>query len=1320
MEKLILEEIEKVRKLMDLKSKKINLFNKDLLDEGYKFRLNIPDLKSFDNLKNFAGTKNLPWPKNLNYDYFSKIDNLNFSSTSNVLRHLDELRPLWVAQLVKNGTDIGLAKEFLTNLSALIKKMEDTKGTTNYPDITKINPKTGKPIWEGIPKEGGLQDMLLLTYKRTNPEGYQKLTDSNPSVQKSIDDISFPESDKEAKEFGYDENKMLDEYRSKYGGQKTKFDMYMSISKKIFKPSEKTKISSTVKPPRTDLTPSGFGPGTFGHKIETTPKPDGSGNYIYRDVKDEWASSGGIINDDNKSFQEAWDSKTPWRPGDEIPEEYLSDFAKNFYSKFKKIESEPLKTANDIKSIIESEKNPDGSPKTTYRDAMEEFGGDIRNEEHIKLLESAWKNAEWRPTKPIPKEYQIKDTKTSVEKRLKEKNPKTDKQYDFEETYTGVFGGGDFPEDYKLFNDAWDNDPPWRPGDEIPEKFQTDAFKRRKNYKNLLQDKDNFSVLDRFKNFLRTWLWSRPIGTFEDIFEGTKNLDVEFEKMAKIAIDRYLLQKTVDFDTLRLEFLKLQRDPDLLRKIDKTGGQVLTNIKNNIKNDIDELNIEFKDKTYYKTRVDDFFNEMVNKKGVGGTLSEIMEGGEDMSSISNKKYWQRFSTVPGTRWFKEDSGVGYRIFEWVIKRVWNLIRQGSFWSNEEVLLIRQAAKFKQSKAIQSLIIRKAALKVFIPFLYGSLIKKGYYAYKQNQENKTGIDTGEWSAEWWQLGLETVWDFNAFGLKKWFNNDKDFEELVWDLVRNVTPGEIDRLAELGYKYIIKGTIDTTEAEYRVEYSVDGLSGKANLKYPLNGYGNKSDVQNFIDEYKEKYSNVKFCDISKDNVKKTDPLIIDLDRQYSCNSEGEPEDVTKGEKLEPTKETAKTVYEKEMNTTLDDTNNNKEWFDLSDQYNDNEFEKTYITSIDGNNKWLILSFDKNNDLYYNNSHTVDSWNTYTEEQRKDYVCKKSNYKLLKKSNNDETKKNNSTITIEHNTKTRPKNKTIMERIRKYVILENQRTKFGLDNFKHWNDTFTFQSEDEKNPGQFKDVKINMEDVMDRIDHYRKKYDEDDAFVRAVIDTHEDVIRIMFTKDLANIHETVKPVGLAYVLSVLRESRGEMEIWTVSRPANGNWFLVKGDFNKRQLANMELKKVEPKDKTVTKKEKPEEGLKKKEQEAIELLKTNESEGLHNLPSKVKEKVKEKLRKGWVVEKPYEFFDEFYTKSDINSAFNDKIEIYKLNPTKEFFESLKDNASKVFLRIGFCKSLNSVKNDTSIDEKSLNVVKHLINKCDTKFKENYGITQI
>ena len=48
---------------------------------------------------------------------------------------------------------------------------------------------------------------------------------------------------------------------------------------------------------------------------------------------------------------------------------------------------------------------------------------------------------------------------------------------------------------------------------------------------------------------------------------------------------------------------------------------------------------------------------------------------------------------------------------------------------------------------------------------------------------------------------------------------------------------------------------------------------------------------------------------------------------------------------------------------------------------------------------------------------------------------------------------------------------------------RTKFGEDNFKHWKDTFKFQSYDDDN-AEYKDVKIKMEDVMDRIDHYRKK--------------------------------------------------------------------------------------------------------------------------------------------------------------------------------------------------------------------------------------------
>ena len=223
---------------------------------------------------------------------------------------------------------------------------------------------------------------------------------------------------------------------------------------------------------------------------------------------------------------------------------------------------------------------------------------------------------------------------------------------------------------------------------------------------------------------------------------------------------------------------------------------------------------------------------------------------------------------------------------------------------------------------------------------------------------------------------------------------------------------------------------------------------------------------------------------------------------------------------------------------------------------------------------------------------------------------------------------------------------------------RTKFGEDNFKHWKDTFKFQSYDDDN-AEYKDVKIKMEDVMDRIDHYRKKYDEDDAFVRAVVDTHENVVRILFTKDLAHLTESVRLVGLVNVLRLIREDRGEMEIWSVSRPTNGNWFLVKGDFNKKELANMDLHKKEPEYKEKKVNVRPEEGLKKKEQEAINVLKINEKKGLELLPVRIKEKVKEKISKGWTTEVPPQELGRYFTKSFINTAFADKIEIYKLKPT-------------------------------------------------------------
>ena len=288
---------------------------------------------------------------------------------------------------------------------------------------------------------------------------------------------------------------------------------------------------------------------------------------------------------------------------------------------------------------------------------------------------------------------------------------------------------------------------------------------------------------------------------------------------------------------------------------------------------------------------------------------------------------------------------------------------------------------------------------------------------------------------------------------------------------------------------------------------------------------------------------------------------------------------------------------------------------------------------------------------------------------------------------------------------------------MITERNKEKFGEDNFKHWKDTFTFKAQDDKNPGQYKEVKIKMEDVMDRINHYRKKYDEDDSFVRAVIDTHEDVVKIMFTKDLANIRESATPRGLALVLRTIKESRGEMEIFSVSRPANGNWFLVKGDYTPNQLANMDLEKKEPRTKETEVNSKSEDDLKKKEESAINVLKRNEKEGIEDLPKKVRDKVREKMGKGWTTEIPPEPLEEYFTKSEINSIFNDKIVIYKLEPTREFFNSLVKFSARIVIKRGFCRTLKSGKNEIELGERQKMTVNHILNKCNTKYESKLGL---
>lgn len=292
-------------------------------------------------------------------------------------------------------------------------------------------------------------------------------------------------------------------------------------------------------------------------------------------------------------------------------------------------------------------------------------------------------------------------------------------------------------------------------------------------------------------------------------------------------------------------------------------------------------------------------------------------------------------------------------------------------------------------------------------------------------------------------------------------------------------------------------------------------------------------------------------------------------------------------------------------------------------------------------------------------------------------------------------------------------------RYIFENEDEQRFGENKFDHWYDTFTFQKYDEKS-GDFKDIEtdsLKHGKIKERFNDFIKNYDGDDAFVRAVVDTHPEVSRFKYLKDQANIQEVYYPTGLASILSVIRESKGEYEIFSVSRQKGGNWNLVKGDFTQKEMSNMVLTKQIPPEKKPKERENGLESLKKKEATGTNSLRNDEKEGLKNLPKKVKEKVQEKISRGWTTEIPPKVFKDFYEESEISSVFNEKIPIYKLEATPEFFRSLQKNSSHVLVRRGFCRSLLMAKNDSDINSEQRKVVNHILSKCEDKFEGKLGL---
>ena len=308
-------------------------------------------------------------------------------------------------------------------------------------------------------------------------------------------------------------------------------------------------------------------------------------------------------------------------------------------------------------------------------------------------------------------------------------------------------------------------------------------------------------------------------------------------------------------------------------------------------------------------------------------------------------------------------------------------------------------------------------------------------------------------------------------------------------------------------------------------------------------------------------------------------------------------------------------------------------------------------------------------------------------------------------------------------------------KKIILEEEEEK--TLKMKDWDEIFTFQKIDDKNPGKYTDVKIKMDSVMDRMPHWRKRYKklcdelencdddgEDDSFVRAVIDTHPEVVRILFTKGLAHLTSSEEQEdineGLHSLLAIIRESKSvEVEVWSVYRhPSSPDkiWSLVKGDFKPKELESMDVKIQKSPGNTEEKKKDSLSELKKKESDAIELLSKDEKMGLSELPIKVKNKIKEKISKGWTTEEPPEELKKFYKEDNVNTIFADDITIYKLKPNESFFTYIQDKDLSNSIKRGFCRAIYYVEKEFDLPVEKMEKINDLLDGCKEKLDGKYG----
>jgi len=1372
MEKNILNEITRLQDLMGINTKplineKKNTEKKLISEISLKPKLNFPDVKSFDKFRKKSTFKTISGLLDFDFNNLKGFTTIP-QNIDGLTKHLTDFKPIWVASLVDNGDTIENATG---SINSTISKLTKIKNKSLKKNLAEFVPGKNYRFYETIPEEGGLRNAVLHQYKDTY--GIKTWDEFKVKLGKSADEL---------KQLDADVNAVSDAIKNATvpkvkGGSTPKPKGGSTPKPKYKKGTIGSKITSETDPKtgnpydieyvmkefgsnRTEADNTKLGLAwDDGWRPGGTIKPEFKPTGPYKKIIKKGASKETpkidltlqeLINKTNlendpsgrkslyteekaykqfgadednpahvEKLKSAW--AAGWRPGkpiDDYPEFIIKD-----------------STQNINKMMKDNPNKLPGDPTELTSELEKSFGIDPGKPRDYELFYDAWKNGEWRPFNkkgyeiPVPEKYR-----------------------------TELYIARQNPEKYGIPNKIF-QDSPGSPG-----------FRQRVT--NLIK-----LIWYNQASFWEDVLTKSQPKSSEDAFN--KIID-----NSKTAINEWFASsKASDFGMLREKFLKLQRDNKFAAQIAEKEGlsDLMEKMKQGLFVAIDnEKGLDDVARTAHKKSISEFFVEFEkNITDFKSAEKEFAKIGVGKNALQkwNARFWAPLKSGEGkAAWWKSLAKLAYQ-------RIGNLLRNGQFFTNAENLMIRSINKYTPREAWKNAIGRIIMGKVVLPITYFSLKGVLVVGIFRNVSSEEGVDMTDeesifkyiWddymdylfvskdgdigSKEFILEGLRTVtpgeladWaiEFGYGASQDPFNTFyrieyKTYENNVWSNSKyypenketKVTFDKIENHIKSLKKQHEKGvkicdvTSYTNKKEnkeklkeviganlnsecggnkkldvYKIKYYWELV--KQWVPIPKLEYYTSEKISAEISQLIKENPNVKICDVSdkKTDTYTSNPLKIPPNNVGDCSKDKKEEPKKEETTVTPEQTVEYLKYVANRDLGISNTAEYTSFTEYGIKYNNNPVwgrtigNMIFLLSIDGNNKLYKKEYPRSK---YKDGRTA-------EEQVSD-MSNPSGWELVTEKISESTIKKIIKNILSSN----------ME-IRKRRIFEQEDEKrFGENKYDHLYDAFTFEKYDDKT-GEFKEIEtdsLKHGKIKERFNDFIKRYDTDDAFVRAVVDTHEDIARIKYLKDQANISEAYLATGLALVLNAIRESRGEYEIFSVSR-SNGNWHLVKGDFNQKEMSKMKLTKQIPPEKQPKKKENGVESLKKKELTGITLLNQDEKKGLGELPMQIKRKVLEKLRSGWVTEKPYEFLKEFYSVSDINSVFNDKIKIYKLNPTKEFFESLSQNSPRVFIRKGFCKSLNVIKNTKISSESGEKVFKHILDKCQTKFKGEYGVTQI